>query len=173
MARPTKYTPERVKKICDAIERGETLERAAQLGGITYKTVNEWMNTKSEFGDAVKRAQQAYEDWEYKQLLSDAKKSLKSLILGIEYEETKTTYEPDPRNPANPRIKSQVVTTKRIPPNATALIFALCNRDPEHWQQKVTNEVTGKVTTDSEPVISLKKVPTELLEQLADALNED
>lgn len=143
------------------------------MGGINKATFFEWMNTKPDFADAVKRAKQAFEEWECNQLLADARKSLKSLILGIEYEETKTTYEPDPRNPASPRIKSQVVTTKRIPPNATALIFALCNRDPEHWQQKVTNEVTGKVTTDSEPVISLKKVPTELLEQLADALNED
>lgn len=59
MARPTKYTPETVNKITQAISMGATYELAASYAGITYKTFNEWMNSpsKSAFCEAVKLAE--------------------------------------------------------------------------------------------------------------------
>lgn len=59
MARPTKYTPETVAKVTQAIGMGSTYELAAAYAGITYKTFNEWMNSpsKSEFCEAVKLAE--------------------------------------------------------------------------------------------------------------------
>lgn len=59
MARPTKYTPETVAKIIQAIKMGATYELAAQYGGITYKTFNEWMQSpsKGEFREDVQKAE--------------------------------------------------------------------------------------------------------------------
>lgn len=57
MARKSKYTPEVIERILQAIQLGATYELAAQYGGITYKTLNEWMNAKSELCDAIKGAE--------------------------------------------------------------------------------------------------------------------
>ena len=103
--RKTKYTPERIERICKAIERGETNETAAKIGGISVSTFCEWQATKTEFSEAVKRARAAFEDWEMNGILADAKKSLKTLICGMEYEETKTEYENDKNG--SPRIRKQ------------------------------------------------------------------
>jgi len=57
MARPTKYTPETVQKITQAIELGATYELACGYAGIHYDTFNEWQKNKAEFSDAVKAAE--------------------------------------------------------------------------------------------------------------------
>lgn len=171
MGRTPKDTPEVRAIIIDAIRNGDTNEVAANKGGITRKTFYEWMNTKSDFCGAVKSAKAEYEEWELNGILADAKKSLKVLICGQEYDETKTEYEQDPRDPGRPRIKRQTVTRKKVLPSATAVIFALCNRDPEHWQNRVSNEITGKLESDSKNDISLKNVPDELLAQVIEAIS--
>lgn len=42
MARPTKLTPETQAEICRALEMGATFELAAQFGGVSYASFNEW-----------------------------------------------------------------------------------------------------------------------------------
>ena len=168
--RKPKYSPERIARICEAIERGETFETAAKIGGISTCIFYEWKNTKAEFAEAVKRAKEAFEDWQLNGILADAKKSLKTLICGLEYDETKTEYENDKNG--NPRIRKQTVVTKRIMPSPTAVIFALCNRDPEHWQNRVAQDITGKLETEAKGSgVSLANVPDELLAKVIDAIN--
>lgn len=171
MGAGTKYNRKRVEIICKALERGETQGRAAALGGISEDTFYEWMKSRAEFSESVKRAKAAFEEWERSEILKDAQKSLKTLICGLEYEEKQTEYEQDPENPGRPRIKRQRTTTKKILPNATAVIFALCNRDPEHWQNRVTNDITAKVDADTKADVSLEKVPDDLLAQVLEAIN--
>ena len=168
--RKAKYTLERIERICKAIERGETNETAAKIGGISVSTFCEWQATKTEFSEAVKRAREAFEDWEMNGILADAKKSLKTLICGMEYEETKTEYENDKNGSL--RIRKQTVVTKRIMPSPTAVIFALCNRDPEHWQNRVAQDIKGKLETEMKGSgVSLANVPDELLAKVIDAIN--
>ena len=166
-----KYTPERVAKICDAIAEGRNNEQAAQIGGISKETFYQWYNNKSDFLDAVKKARARYDDWVLNGILEDARKSLITLIKGVEYEEIKTEYEND--SFGNPRIKKQTRTTKKIPPSATAIIFALCNRDPEHWQNRVQQDISGKIETETKSNVSLANVPDELLAQVIDAINKN
>lgn len=59
MARKSKYTPEVVKKLTDAIKLGATYELACGYAGIHYDTFNEWIKAKSEFSEAVKAAEGA------------------------------------------------------------------------------------------------------------------
>lgn len=167
--RQAKYKPERVARICKAIQDGETNEMAARIGGISVTTFCEWQATKPEFAEAVKKAKAIYEDWQLHGILEDARKSLKTLICGLEYEEVKTEYENG--RDGSPRIKKQTRTTKRILPNATAVIFALCNRDPEHWQNRVAQDVSGKIGVEQGPGVSLANVPDSLLAQVIDAIN--
>ena len=169
--RPPLYTPERVAKICEALERGETNEIAAKIGGISITQFYQWQSTKTDFAEAVKRAKAAFEEWQLSGILEDARKSLKTLICGQEYEEVKTEYEQNPKNPNEPRIRKMTRTTKKILPNATAVIFALCNRDPDHWQNRVTQDVDGKIEVEPNTKgVSLVNVPDELLAQVIDAI---
>lgn len=44
MGRPTKLTPERMKRIVDAIRAGNYLDTAAEYGGISHQTFYNWMD---------------------------------------------------------------------------------------------------------------------------------
>lgn len=59
MGARSKYTPERVKRILEAIRQGATYELAAAYGGIHYDTFNEWRQDpeKGEFSEAIKLAE--------------------------------------------------------------------------------------------------------------------
>jgi len=166
-----KYNPEIVRLICQHIEQGETNEHAAELAGISKQTFYDWLNTKVDFSDAVKKAKEEYQKWLHNDILADAERSLKVLINGTEYEEIKTEYEQNPNNPDAPRIKKQSRTTKKILPNPTAVIFALCNRDPEHWKNRVEQDINGKIETESKQTLSLANVSDELLGKVIDAIN--
>lgn len=170
VGRKAKYNPERVRTIVDAISSGSYYCDAAKKAGISESTFYEWMQSKAEFSEAVKSAEKRFHDWQMTEMLNDAKRSLKTLILGQEYEEVKIEYEPDPGNPTKPRIKRQTTTRKKILPNATAVIFTLCNRDPENWKNRVEQELSGKVETDARNEVSLAGIPDELLAQVIEAL---
>lgn len=173
VGRPPKYSPERVAQICELIARGETKETAAKAAGITPATFCEWQNTFPEFLEAVKRAEADFREWEQNGILKDAKASLRTLICGLEYEEIKTEYEQNPTEPNKPRIKKQYRTTKKVLPNVTAVIFALCNRDPENWKNRISQELSAKVETDGSSNVNLKSIPDNLLEQVMNALKSD
>lgn len=57
MARRSKYTPDVVKRITDAIRLGATYELACNYGGISHETFHQWRNNKPEFSDAIKEAE--------------------------------------------------------------------------------------------------------------------
>ncbi len=57
MARRSKYTPEVVQRVVQAIELGATYELAAGFAGISYDTFNEWRKGKTEFSEAIKAAE--------------------------------------------------------------------------------------------------------------------
>lgn len=59
MARPTKYTPQTVKKITDALRMGATYELACGYAGISFETFSQWREKKPEFLEAVKEAEGA------------------------------------------------------------------------------------------------------------------
>lgn len=57
MARPSKYTPDTVKRITDAIELGATYELACNYAGITFETFRQWREKKPEFAARVHEAE--------------------------------------------------------------------------------------------------------------------
>ena len=57
MGRRSKYTPETVDKICQAIELGATYKLACQYAGINFDTFCQWRETKSEFSDRINTAE--------------------------------------------------------------------------------------------------------------------
>mgnify|MGYP006275736359 CR=1 FL=1 len=59
VGRPTKRTPETVKKLCDAIRLGACYSDACGFAGISFDTFNEWRKDFPEFLEAVKEAEGA------------------------------------------------------------------------------------------------------------------
>lgn len=167
----TKYNLKRQQIICDALRNGESRTTAAKRAGIQKDTFYNWLEQFSAFSAAVKEAEDAYQDWLLNGIKDDALKSLKTLICGLDYEETKTEYEQNPNDPSQPRIKKQTVITKKILPNATAVIFALTNRDPERWKNRYEQTIDGRLDTESKTAVSLEKVPDDLLAQVLEAIN--
>ena len=54
--RPTKYTPETVQTISDAVADGMPFKFAAALGGISFETFCQWQRRFPEFSEAIQQA---------------------------------------------------------------------------------------------------------------------
>lgn len=168
--RKPKYTPERVAKICNAIAEGKSQKDACLAAGIHPDTFTNWICRFSDFSDSVKKAKAQYQEWYDKHILEDAERGLKRLICGEEYTETTTEYEDD--GTGSPKIKKQKTVTKRILPNPTSVIFALTNRDPERWKNRLSQDVNGKIQTESKSDVSLANVPDDLLEKVIESIRK-
>lgn len=57
MGRPTKYTPEIEKKICDALADGCTRKAAYGCAGISQPTFLEWLEKYPDFFNSITRAE--------------------------------------------------------------------------------------------------------------------
>ena len=56
---PTKYTPDRVERILQAVRVGATQRLAALYGGVDEDTIIRWRKTHVEFAEAIKAAEGA------------------------------------------------------------------------------------------------------------------
>lgn len=171
MGKKGNYTPEKVRIITKAIAEGKTYKQAFTAARVANSTFYEWLQEKPEFAEAVKKAKEQYDEWYNREIVKDAKKSLKELICGYEYEETTTETVFNPKTGKETTKKTKVVK-KRVAPNPTSVIFALTNRDPENWKNRQTTEIDGVVKTEAKSEVSLSKIPDELLEQVLSKLNE-
>ena len=141
--------------MCKVIADGGTYAQAYKVGGISETTFYAWMEKNAEFKEAIEKAKATYEDWLLTGILDSAKKSLKELIEGSEYEEVKTEYESREvvneetgKKEFKPVIKKQVRTQKRVVPNVEAIKFLLTNRDPQNWKNRIDTMQMGNISTD-------------------------
>lgn len=167
--RKPQWTNAKVEIMCKAIAAGKSYKDAFTAARISKATFYAHLANDSDFLDRVKKAEAEYQDWYDSQLVVDCKRSLIDLVRGFDYDET--TTETIPGKDGKGTITKTKVVHKHVMPNPTAIIFALSNRDPEHFQNRVTNELTGKVTTETKKEVSLKNVPDDLLERVINAIN--
>lgn len=133
MARPSKYKddyPDQAFKLCLL---GATDMQLADFFEVSITTIYNWKNDHSEFLDALNRAKSIQDQ--------EVEKSLLQRAMGYVTKETKVfCYKGE--------ILSEEVD-KYYPPDSTALIFWLKNRQPEKWRDK------RDVNLESEDPISL------------------
>lgn len=96
--------------------------------GITWQSLQNWMKEDEDFCAAYKKAAREYLD----KINIEAKKSLSKLVKGYDYEEIKTIYVAGADG--EPVIAQKTVIKKHVPPNATAVTYALSNLDPENFE---------------------------------------
>lgn len=58
MARPSKYTPDRVDKICSYLQQGNARKTAAVLSGITEETFHSWLKRYPGFSELIRQAEE-------------------------------------------------------------------------------------------------------------------
>ena len=73
VGRPNSFIPERTRKVLEAIQEGGTLTRAAQAGGVDYRTLRRWV----ERGQEVKKGPY----WQFCQDLKKAEEAREQTIL--------------------------------------------------------------------------------------------
>ena len=167
--RKPQWTAAKVEIMVKAIAAGKSYKDAYTAARVSHTAFYSHLNNDAEFLARVKRAEQDYQEYYDSQLVVDCKRSLLELIRGYEWDETTTESALD-KNGKMVEVKKKIVH-KKAAPNATAIIFALCNRAPEEWSNKHIQEISGKIETETKQAVSLASVPDDLLAKVIDAIN--
>lgn len=167
--RKPQWTEAKVEIMCKAIAAGKSYKDAFTAARVSSRAFYYHLRDDVQFMQAVKKAEQEYQEWYDAQLVVSCKRSLIELVCGYEWDETTTETMPG-KDGKGIIVKTKVVH-KKAAPNATAIIFALCNRDPENWKNRINNDVSGKIEADNKPGITLANVPDNLLAQVIEAIN--
>lgn len=135
MARPTKYKPEYADQAAKLCLLGATDAQLADFFEVSVSTINLWKVQHSEFSESIK-VPKALADERVEQ-------SLFRRAMGYEHDEVDIKV-----------VDKEIVMTpirKYYPPDTTAMIFWLKNRNPGQWRDKVEQEHSGdlKFTVDA------------------------
>lgn len=169
-----KYNQRTVKRISDLLSKDSyTITEICKAVKISESTYYEWMKTKSEFSESIKKAQ----DKLTHDLLIECNRSLVKLIKGYTAEESKTIYV-DPKEKevdekgdivdVEPKVKERTITQKHIAPSLGAIIHFQTNRDPENWKNRQDNKVSAEVGIKS----NLENLSDEQLQRIVDGETE-
>lgn len=127
---------------------GATDENLGSFFGVSEKTICEWKKRHKEFASALKRGKEDAD--------ANVAKSLYNRALGYSHPEEKIF-----------QSEGQVIraeTVKHYPPDATAMIFWLKNRQPELWREKQHQEHSGP---NGGPIQHKHDVAKELFDEIA------
>lgn len=166
----SKLTPECIEIITKAIKEGCTDKEAYTAAGISKATFYTALNDNLNFANALKNAREERTKQRLKTIQDAAESGLIVLLRGCEYDETTTETKRDTNGQEYTQTK---VVHKKVLPNATAVLFALCNRDPSRWQNRVTGEIKQEIQTESKQTIDVSKVSDATLKQLVDELSTE
>lgn len=145
-----KYDEGMRDKIILLAEKGYTNNEICKKIKINKSTLYDWLNKDSDFSDSLKKAKQVVDDTVEAKLYKRA--------MGYKYKETTKEIS----NLTKHLVVSKVVT-KEMPPDVTAQIFWLKNRQPQRWREKAYYEQEG------EAAIRVK-LPKAIEEKLLDDL---
>ena len=110
---------------------GLTDKEIAEKMGIAKSTLNKWKLENQSFSDSLKNGKETID--------AQVQKSLYQRAIGYEYKEKKVIVELD--NNGNQKPARIETTEKLVPPDTTAQIFWLKNRQPDKWRDKQVQEI--------------------------------
>ena len=148
---PTKYREEYAEQAYKLCLLGAKDKDLAGFFGISEQTLNNWKAAHPKFMESLKEGKD-YAD-------ANVAKSLYRRAKGYEHEAVKIVAD------AKTGSEHIVHYTERYPPDTTACIFWLKNRQREHWRDKQQHEHTG---ANGGPIQTQNKPLTreELIEEL-------
>ena len=169
MARKKVVTEEVRNILYERIANGETYKAACACAGISIDTFMKLKQRDAEFTEFIKKAQKEYNEWQHDEILKDAKISLKQLIKGFKCKEITVESEMDERGFRREKKRKEV--EKMVPPNVTAIIFALCNRDSANWKNRQTTDISAEVKAETAVKPDLSAIPDDLIQEVLDKLD--
>lgn len=145
MARQKKYNRRIANTIYELLKNDTyTVAEVCRLVKIAPSTFYSWRSNYNEFLEGVKAAEAARMTF----FVAEAKKSLLKKIQGYTVQEKHVTTVGSGKLDVNgkeiPKIKEQKTVDKHFQPDTAAIIFTLCNGEPDTWKNHQNNEVTGK-----------------------------
>lgn len=138
--RPTKYKPEFAKQAYKLCLLGATDKRIADFFDVTESTLNLWKQEFPEFSESLKAGKEEAD--------SVVAQSLFHRATGYSHPDVDIKL-----------FKGKIITTKltkHYPPDSTAAIFWLKNRQPKQWRDK--QEVEHTVAEKQVIVIGGQKI---------------
>lgn len=138
-----KYTKERVAEIIHLKKTTDLIdEEICNAAGISETTFYHWKNTKPDFSELLKEA----EDFKLRKIKQLARQQLHKRLTGYDVEEKRAEYEyyTDENGKRKRRLKTQTVTTKHQQASDTLLMYSLNNTDREYFQHKEHVDHTSK-----------------------------
>lgn len=138
---------DKVRDIIKTLSRkGFTDAEMAKIVGITERTLNNWKNRHPKFFQSLK-------EWK-KKPDKEVERSLFERAMGYEHPEDKIF---------NHGGEALIVpTTKHYPPDTTAIIFWLKNRQPDKWRDVKDHRHGGGIAVTHELSDGLKTVLDEV-----------
>lgn len=129
--RPKKFRDEfigQVEKLCSIF--GADDKKLAEYFKVAESTLNKWKIDYPEFSESLKRGKDTYDT-------ENVEKSLRERAVGYEHEDEKIFCH-----------EGKIIrckTIKRYPPDTTACIFWLKNRDQDRWRDIKSLEHSGGI----------------------------
>lgn len=130
--RPTKYRDEYAEQAFNYCLLGATDKELAAFFGVEERTINGWKLEHPEFLQSLKSGKEE----------ADARVAsrLYARAMGLKVTETRMSGGGD-----DDESPAAVETVKELPPDTTAAIFWLKNRQPAKWRDKQDHEHSGTV----------------------------
>lgn len=165
-----KYNKKIVENICALIRVDSyTVVEICEQVGISKETYYQWLKTKPDFSDSIKKAQDEFKE----DILVECNRSLVKLIKGYTVQEKRTvtadTGKKDENGKPIVKVKEHMVTDKHYPPSLGAIIHFQTNRDPDSWKNRQENKISGEVGIKS----SLESLSDEELKKIVDGDGTD
>jgi hypothetical protein len=129
MARPSTFKPEYVAQAKKLAAMGLTDAEIADFFGVAVRTLYNWKVDYKAFAKALKQGKKAPDE--------RVQASLYKRACGYEFK-TETVFQ-------HQGVVVRAKTTEHVPPDVTAGIFWLKNRDPENWRDRQEHDHGGKV----------------------------
>jgi hypothetical protein len=159
MGAPSKYQPDFDEQAYKLALLGMTDKQLAIFFGVTEQTINNWKHSHPSFFESLKKGKQPAD--------SEVVDALYGRAKGAEWIEQKEVklrtviYENGKRLKEEERVEV-VELTKRAPPDTTACIFWLKNRQPVYWRDK------QEILTTKEMEIGLAEISRIISEEVRD-----
>lgn len=127
------YTTDIGESIANMYARGEdSIKDIMKHHGFSEQTFYNWRDQNLEFFELIKSAQERRRT----NISQLADQGMKKLLVGYEVNEQTTVAIPTQADDGTRKnvVKETRVSKRHIPPNATMIIFAKCNTDPDNFR---------------------------------------
>lgn len=146
MARPSKYKEEYAEQAYKLCLLGATDKQLADFFQVDEVTINRWKESQPEFCKSLKRG----------------KEEADAVIAHSLYHRAKGYEHPEDKIFNDDGQAMVVPTIKHYPPDTTACIFWLKNRQRDKWRDKVETEHSGEVNSNVSVTFNIPRPKSDL-----------